>query len=73
MDMYCPLSKCHGTVDPLICIYRCKVGRKIKCVEYTRQYPELSKLVIEIKYVEKYGEAEFPLPISMRKRRKRKT
>lgn len=70
--IYCPASKCHGSVDALVCIYRCRVGTKIKCAAYASNYEQIRDLEIEEKYLEKYGEAVRPLPLSMRKRRKKR-
>ena len=38
MYCYCPGSKCKGTVDALTCVFHCKVGTKVKCGEYNRNY-----------------------------------
>ena len=70
--MYCPASKCNGTVDSLTCIYHCKVGTKTKCLEYSRNYLLIKEMDIDEKYIIKYGEIFLPVPLSMRKRRKKR-
>lgn len=72
MKMYCPHSRCHGTVDALTCIYQCKVGTKVKCVEFARNYLLIKEMEIDEKYILKYGEIFLPIPLSMRKRRKKR-
>ena len=69
LAMFCPLLKCSGSRSIMYCIYVCKVGTKIKCNEYTRKFELLKAAVVEVKYITKYGIPEYPLPISMRKRR----
>jgi len=72
VDLYCPQLKCGGTVSILKCLYRCPKGRLLKCTAYTEIYPSLVNFEIEEKYTAKYGEIVIPIPLSLRRRRKRR-
>ena len=72
IDLYCPNLKCGGTVNILKCLYRCPKSRIIRCTAYTEVYPKLLTFDVDDKYVEKYGEVSIPVPLSLRKRRKRR-
>jgi len=72
MQMRCPLLKCGGTKDATVCVYMCKTGTKSRCPEYSRKYQELLKFQPEEKITEKYGAPELVLPLSLRKKRKRR-
>lgn len=72
LAMRCPKLKCGGSKDVVVCLFICKIGTKAKCPEYARRYQEILKLDIEPKYRERYGEPVITLPLSLRKRRKRR-
>jgi hypothetical protein len=61
MYVWCP--DINGQRMSLTCIYRCKIKRN--CVEYTKLYEEICNEQIEEKYIEKYGQPEYPLPLAM--------
>lgn len=69
--IYCPKRRL-GTVDLLVCIYTCPRADKIRCVEYTKRWPEVLAYVPDEKYVEKYGEPVREVPVSLRTRAPRK-
>lgn len=66
----CPEGGCQKTF--LACIYCCKEGIKKKCLEWDKKFDEVKAQVIDDKYLEKYGEPTYTIPLSRRKRRKRK-
>lgn len=70
ISLWCPLIK-NGTRDIAFCLFRCKKATISKCAEYLRIYPQLLNFEIEEKYIEKYGEVTIPVPLSLRRRRKR--
>ena len=70
IHLYCPYKK-NGTVDILICIYKCPKSKLLKCPEYAKIYPTLLSFTIEDKYLEKYGHPTLLVPNSLKKRRKR--
>lgn len=71
MELYCPRLKSKGTVDILVCLYKCPKSRIVICKEYLSAYPSLLNFEIEERYIEKYGTVIIPIPLALRKRRKR--
>lgn len=72
IKLFCPFLKGGGTLSILSCLLKCPKARLLKCKMYEKVYPELLTFVIPEKYVEKYGEITKPVPMGMRKRRKRR-
>lgn len=70
--VFCPLLK-NGSRDVVFCLYKCTKSRLAKCKEYLRVYPDLLNFDIEDKYIEKYGAPIITVPMSLRKRRRRRT
>jgi len=70
ISLWCPLIK-NGTRDIAFCLFRCKKATIAKCSEYLRIYPQLLTFEVDPKYIEKYGEVTIPVPLSLRRRRKR--
>lgn len=70
--MRCPQLKCGGSKDATVCIYLCKVGTKSKCPEYGKHYDDLLKFQPGEKVVAKYGAPELVLPLSRRKKRRKR-
>lgn len=70
--LYCPKSKCNGTVPMEKCLFLCPIGRVAKCSAYAKCYLQIKEAEIDPKYIERYGEPHLPVPMSMRKRRKRR-
>lgn len=71
INVYCPKLKCKGSVSVLKCLFRCPKATVIKCEAYTSIYPFLLSFEIDPKYIKKYGEVTVPIPLVLRKRRKR--
>jgi len=72
INVYCPKLKCKGSVSVLTCLFRCPKATVIKCEAYTSIYPYLLTFEIDPKYITKYGEVTVPVPLVLRKRRKRR-
>jgi len=72
LTMSCPKLKCGGSRDVTYCLYVCKVGTKVKCPDYTRKYEVIKGIQLEEKYIVKYGEPDRPVPLVMRRRRRKK-
>lgn len=72
IQVNCPKLKCQGTVDCLTCLYKCKAGTVTKCRAYAGKYLEIKDLEIDQMYIEKYGEPNILIPMTMRKRRRRR-
>lgn len=66
MLIYCPDINCQR--DTLVCIFNCKLN--IKCPLYYKRYEDIKAEVIEIKYLEKYGEPEYPIPLELIRKQK---
>lgn len=71
ITLFCPFLKGGGTLSVLSCLLKCPKARLLKCKIYEKAYPSLLNFQIEEKYIEKYGEIIIPIPVSLRKRRKR--
>jgi hypothetical protein len=71
ITLFCPLHKGGGTVSILTCLFKCPKARLAKCPAYLKAYPDLLNFEIAPKYIEKYGEVTIPIPLSLRRRRKR--
>lgn len=52
----------------LVCIYRCPKARKEKCCEYAKKFAEIFTEPIDPKYIERYGEPEYVVPLSLKKK-----
>lgn len=72
MIVYCP-DRENACINALICAFSCPTSVKLKCSEYKKNYEKLKKLLIEQRYLDKYGLPSFPDPSVTRKVRQKKT
>jgi hypothetical protein len=71
--LYCPNRKDRGQVVVEICLYNCKLGTKCKCSAYRDKWPLILAYVVPEFYLAKYGEPVKPVPLALRKRRRKPT
>jgi hypothetical protein len=59
-------------INALICVYTCKEKIKLACPTYAAKYEEIKTMLIENKYLTKYGIPSFPVPKSLQSKKERK-
>jgi len=69
MILRCPLN---AQINALICIYTCTKSVKEVCKVYEQNYDKITKLLIEQKYLDKYGIPGHVLPKSRQPKKESK-
>lgn len=59
-------------VNCLVCVYSCPKHVKLKCKTYEENYEKIKALLIEQKYLTKYGIPTFEVPLSLRPKKTKK-
>lgn len=69
MILVCSLDGNIHQVNALVCIYSCPKKTKVKCQAYDKDFEKLEALIIEDKYIYKYGAPQFPVPNAKKKKK----
>lgn len=55
----------------VVCLYRCSLGRRLRCVDYAKRYYDILEEGVDTLYIEKYGDPPMDLPYLLREKRKK--
>jgi len=70
MIVWCEKDGGQCQINALICVYSCAIKVKELCKTYAENYEKIKALLIEQKYLTKYGIPNFVEPKSIRKKKK---